>query len=112
MIISSHLCLLTDGSFGRFPMARLGKGGVVESLDLCPDGPEEVGGMVFRGGIMVCGLPADFRSEVFEGKNDFSARMRQYAVRPGGGTVSVLCGGDLTTLRGAFSRWQPDFIVM
>lgn len=110
MILSSHLCLLTDGSFGRFPVVRVGAGSTVESLDLCPDGPDEIGGMVFRGGIMVCGLPDSAASFRFSGREDFARMMRPYPVSVGAGPVAILYGCDLNTFSGAFSVWRPGKI--
>lgn len=107
MILSSHLCLLTDGELGRFPVARIGCGSSIESLELCPDGPEEIGGMVFRGGVMVCGLPSDAVSFNFLNRDDFAEKMRPYAVAVGAGPVAVLSGGDLNTFSGAFTVWRP-----
>lgn len=107
MILSSHLCLLTDGSFGRFPVARIGAGGTVESLDLCPDGPDEIGGMVFRGGIMVCGLPDRVMPFQVTDREDFVMKMRQYPVTVGTGPVAILHGCDLNSFSGVFSVWRP-----
>lgn len=107
MILSSHLCLLTDGSFGHFPVARVGAGGVLESLELCPGGPVEIGGMVFKGGIMVCGLPSGVPSLTFAGRDDFAKRMRPYAAAVAKGPVAVLTGCDLNTFSGAFTVWRP-----
>lgn len=108
MILSSHLCLLTDGSLGRFPVARVGLGSVLESLELFPDGPEEIGGMVFRGGVMVCGLPDGVASLTFSGRADFAERMKPYAAAVGAGPVAVLTGCDLNTFVGSFAVWRPQ----
>lgn len=110
MILSSHLCLLTDGSFGRFPVARVGADFSVESLELCPDGPVEIGGMVFRGGIMVCGLPDGAASLQVSGREDFARMMRPYPVSVGSGPVAILYGCDLNTFSGVFSVWRPGII--
>lgn len=107
MILSSHLCLLTDGQIGRFPVVRTGEGLVVTRLDLNPDGPEEIGGMVFRGGVMVCGLPEGVSVVQSSGREDFVRQMRQYAVAVGAGPVAVLTGCDLNTFSGVFSVWRP-----
>lgn len=109
MILSSHLCLLTDGSWGRFPVVRVDSRGVVESLELCPDGPEEIGGMIFRCGVMVCGLPADFVGLASSGRDFFAEHVGRFAVAPGRGPVAILEGGDLSSLVGLFSRWNPPF---
>lgn len=108
MILSSHLCLLTDGLLGRFPVAKVGSGAILETLELFPDGPEEIGGMVFRGGVMVCGLPDGVNALQFEGRDDFATRMRPYAAAVGAGPVAILYGCDLNTFSGVFSVWRPE----
>ena len=90
-------------------MVRVDRRGVVESLSLCPEGPEEIGGMIFRRGVMVCGLPEGFTATSFDGRDDFAARMARFRVMPGAGPVSVLSCADLSTLRGGFSLWLPDY---
>lgn len=112
MILSSHLCLLTDGSLGRFPVARLGEGSVVEGLELRPDGPEETGGMVFRGGVMVCGLPAGVTSVACSGREDFARRLAGYGVAVGRGPVAVLTGCDLGSFAGVFRVWRPESLTI
>ncbi len=109
MILCSHLCLLTDGSCGRFPVAHIGPDGKIVKFELCPDGPEEIGGMIFKGGVMVCGLPDDFCGLSSSSREDFVKKLSGFGLAEGGGVVSVLVGGDLSTLTGTFIKWQPDF---
>lgn len=109
MILCSHLCLLTNGSWGRFPVAHIGPDGKITKFGLCPDGPEEIGGMIFKGGVMVCGLPDDFYGMSSSGREDFARKLSGFGLREGDGVVAVLVGGDLSTLTGTFVKWQPDF---
>lgn len=104
MILCSHLCLLTDGSWGRFPVVWVGGGGRVERLRLCPSGPVELAGMIFASGVMLCGVPAGFAPFVSTGRGDFARQMSRFGVGEGRGEVCVVRGGDLNTLRGEFSR--------
>lgn len=107
MILCSHLCLLTNGSLGRFPVAHIGADGAITNFELFPDGPEEIGGMIFKGGVMVCGLPDDFHGLTSSGREDFLNKLSDFGLTEGGGRVSVLVGGDLSTLTGTFVKWQP-----
>lgn len=104
MILCSHFCLLTDGSWGRFPVVWVGGDGRVERMRLCPSGPAELAGMTFAAGVMLCGLPVDVVSAVSAGRDDFAARMSAYGVGVGRGGVCVLQGGDLNTMCGEFFR--------
>lgn len=104
MILCSHLCLLTDGSWGRFPVAWVGGDGRVDRLLLCPSGLQELEGMVFAGGVMLCGVPAGVVPFVSSGRDDFARRMSRFGVGVGRGEVCVVRGGDLRTLCGEFSR--------
>ncbi len=104
MILCSHLCLLTDGSWGSFPIVWLGGDGRVERVRLCPSGPVELAGMTFVSGVMLCGVPADVVSVVSSGRDDFAGRMAGHGVGVGRGAVCVMQGGDLNTMCGVFSR--------
>ena len=105
MIISSHLCLLTDGSFAHFPIAEVDDvTGVVVSLRLCPEGLEEIGGMTFVGGVMLCGVPSNVSGVTCSGRDDFARQMAAYGVMPGHGPVCVMRGADLNTFCGSFVK--------
>ncbi len=102
MIICCHLCLLTDGSWGRFPIAELDEGGVIRSLRLCPDGPEEIGGMTFVGGVMLCGVADNVSDAEVKGRADFASQFGGNGVGVGRGPVCVMRGADLNTFCGTF----------
>lgn len=104
MIISCHLCLLTDGSYGRFPVAEVDDEGRVKSLTLNPDGPQEIGGMIFVGGVMLCGVPDDVVSLSATSRHDFVNQMKAYGVAVGRKPVSVMRGADLNSFRGTFVK--------
>ncbi len=104
MIISSHLCLLTDGSFAHFPIAEIDEHGVVVSLRLCPEGLEEIGGMTFVGGVMLCGVPSNVSGVTCSCRDDFARQMAAYGVHPGHGPVCIMRGADLNTFCGSFVK--------
>ena len=63
--------------------------------------------MIFKGGVMVCGLSDDFHGLLSSGREDFVNKLKGFGLTEGGGPVSVLVGGDLSTLTGTFVKWQP-----
>ena len=107
MIISSHLCLLTDGLLGRFPVVRTNGAGEIISFDILDGDFEEIGGMIFRGGVMVCGVPGDFVGITAVGKEDFVRQLSPFALCEHAANIAVLSGGDLQSLSGSFSAWRP-----
>lgn len=108
MIICCHLCLLTDGTWGRFPIAEVDDGGAVRSLRLCPEGPEEIGGMTFVGGVMLCGVDDNVLGAEVRSRSDFARLFRDNGVGVGRGPVCVMRGVDLNTFCGTF-RKQAHF---
>ena len=99
MKLSSHLCLLTDGSLGRFPTADIGPDGSVVSLRL-HDVLEEEAGMVFVGGIMVGSASRLPREIEVRGAADLQDKLRGHGVGVGCGDIGVLTGINLLTLEG------------
>ncbi|MCI5776061.1 MAG: hypothetical protein MR215_00270 [Bacteroidales bacterium] len=104
MIISCHLCLHTDGSFGRFPVAEVDSDGRVKSLTLNPEGPQEIGGMIFAGGVMLCGVPDGVRGVSATSREDFAQQMSAFGVEVGRGPLCVMRGADLNTFCGSFIK--------
>lgn len=104
MIISSHLCLLTDGSFAHFPVAEVDESGTIVSLRLCPEWLDEIGGMTFVGGVMLCGVPSDVSGVTCSSREDFASQMAAYGVQEGRGPVCVMRGADLNTFCGSFIK--------
>ncbi len=99
--------MLTDGSVARFPVVRTNAAGVIVSLEIPDGGLEEIGGMIFRGGFMVCGVPDDFKGITAADRDDFLRQLSPYALREGVGDIAVLSGGDLQSLSGSFAAWRP-----
>ena len=99
MKLCSHLCLLTDGTLGRFPTADIDAHGRIASLTL-HEVLEEEAGMVFIGGIMVSnahGLP---RETTVSGADDLRNKLKGHEVSAGSDDIGVLTGINLLSLEG------------
>lgn len=104
MIISSHLCLLTDGSYGHFPLVVLNDNGLITSLRLFPDGLPEVGGMRFVPGILLANVPANIHGVSSSSRLDFARQMSPFALAIGRSHLCAMQGVDLNSFRGSFSK--------
>ncbi len=105
MLLSSHLCLATDGSLARFPVVSIDDASKrITSLSLNPDGLQEIGGMMFKGGVMLCDLPDDVTGVTSSSREDFIRQMLPYAVNVGRSNVCILTGADLNSFCGTFYK--------
>lgn len=95
-------------------MARIDERGQLLSVSLNPDGLEEIGGMVFAQGVMLCGLPAN-AAVTASSRADFASAMSDFAIGqlkdgeviPAKGKVMILSGADLNTFSGTFVAADP-----
>ena len=99
MKLSAHLCLLTDGTLGRYPTVETDASGKVVSLTL-HDVLEEEAGMVFVGGIMVCDASKLPGHLAVQGAEDFAENFKGHEVTIGCDDIGVLTGINLLTLEG------------
>ncbi len=104
MIISSHLCLLTDGSYGHFPLVELDSNGVITSLRLFPDGLPEVGGMRFVQGVLLANVPDNVSSVTSSSRHDFARQMSPFALAIGRSHLCAMHGVDLNSFHGSFAK--------